>query len=106
MSSKKEALAQFHRDNIIAAAKELFAAKGIEASSMDEISAKAEYSKSTVYVYYTGKDDIYYNIVKEYMNQLYEGIADIMAQNKGFKTRYFCYLQFACLFLRKISYVL
>ena len=89
MSNKKEALTQFHRDNIITAAKELFAAKGIEATSMDEISAKAEYSKSTVYVYFTGKDDIYYSIVSEYMNLLYEGIADILAQNKGFKTRYF-----------------
>jgi AcrR family transcriptional regulator len=89
MSTKKEALAQFHRDNIIAAAKELFDAKGVEATSMDEIAAKAQYSKSTVYVYFSGKEDIYYSIVSQHINRLYEGIADILNQQKVYKNRYF-----------------
>ncbi len=89
MTNKKEALAQFHRKNIIDAAKGLFSAKGMDGTSMDDIAAKAEYSKSTVYVYFSGKDDIYYSIVLEYMAMLQCGIADCLEKNNRFEERYF-----------------
>jgi AcrR family transcriptional regulator len=89
MTNKKEALAQFHRSHIMEAAKELFSEKGLNGTSMDDIAAKAEYSKSTVYVYFTGKDDIYYSIVFEYMAMIRRGIADCLEKNHRFEERYF-----------------
>lgn len=56
---------------------------------MDDISAKADYSKSTVYVYFSGKEDILYNIVLDDMKQLGDGIAACLKQHEGFEARYF-----------------
>ena len=49
---KKELLTKFNKDNIIRAAKELFSEQGVERTTMDEIAKKADYSKSTLYVYF------------------------------------------------------
>lgn len=67
---KKEALEQFNRDNIITAAKELFDAKGVEKTTMDDIARLADYSKSTIYVYFQSKEEIYNIIVHDYMDEL------------------------------------
>lgn len=89
MATKKEALSLFHRGQILAAAKALFTEKGFEGASMDDIAAKADYSKSTVYVYFSGKEDILYNIVLDDMKKLGDGIAACLTQHKEFETRYF-----------------
>lgn len=56
--TKKEALTQFHRANIIRAAERLFLEKGIESTTMDNIAKEAEYSKATIYVYFKDKEEI------------------------------------------------
>jgi len=89
MPKKKEALAQFHQNRILATARQLFAEKGEAGTSMDEIAARAEYSKSTVYVYFTGKEDIFYHLVLQDMREMQRGIADCLAQNETFEARYF-----------------
>lgn len=89
MTTRKEALTQFHRSQIIEAAKKLFTAKGMDNTSMDEIAAAADYSKSTIYVYFSGKEDIYYSVVYEYMEMLRRGIADCIKKDDRFEKRYF-----------------
>lgn len=91
---KKEALAQFHRSHIMAAAKTLFSAKGMDGTSMDDIARRAEYSKSTIYVYFSGKDDIYYSIVHGYMAMLRRGIAECLESGTRFEERYFAICEF------------
>ena len=85
---KKEALSKFHRGQILSAAKSLFTEKGADATSMDEIAAKADYSKSTIYVYFSGKEDIFYNIVLEDMMQLRQGVQTCLAQSDTLDERY------------------
>jgi AcrR family transcriptional regulator len=94
MINKKEALIQFHRNHIMDAAKELFSVNGLGGTSMDDIAAKAEYSKSTVYVYFSGKDDIYYSIVYEYMTMLRCGIADCLEKSDQLEERYYAICDF------------
>lgn len=67
---KKEALEQFNRENILSAAKELFETKGVQSTTMDDIAELADYSKSTIYVYFKSKEDIYNSIVRDYMDIL------------------------------------
>mgnify|MGYP002783385690 CR=1 FL=1 len=56
--SKKQALTEFHRGSILAAAERLFAEKGTEKTTMDDIAREAEYSKATLYVYFQSKEEI------------------------------------------------
>ncbi len=86
---KKEALERFNRDNILTAAKELFELRGIEHTTMDDIARQADYSKSTIYVYFKSKEDIYNSIVSDYMSLLYQDLEISVAAEKDFKK---CYL--------------
>ena len=56
--SKKQALTEFHRGSILAVAERLFAEKGTERTTMDDIAREAEYSKATLYVYFQSKEEI------------------------------------------------
>ncbi len=86
---KKEALEQFNRDNILSAAKELFEKKGVENTTMDDIAKYADYSKSTIYVYFKSKDDIYNCILERYMNILACQIESDVASEKDFEKGYY-----------------
>lgn len=46
------------RDGLVAAAEELFAARGPDAVSIDEITAAADVAKGTFYTHFSDKDDI------------------------------------------------
>lgn len=56
--SKKQALTEFHRGSILAAAERLFTEKGTDKTTMDDIAREAEYSKATLYVYFQSKEEI------------------------------------------------
>lgn len=56
--SKKQALTEFHRGSILAAAERLFAERGTDKTTMDDIAREAEYSKATLYVYFQSKEEI------------------------------------------------
>ena len=87
--SKKERLSQFNRSNIISAAKELFIEKGIDQTTMDEIAKKADYSKSTIYVYFRSKEEIFDCIVLEYFQLLKFKIEEALRNTKEFPDSYF-----------------
>lgn len=86
---KKAALEQFNRDNILEAAKELFELKGVEATTMDDIAKHADYSKSTIYVYFKSKEDIYNSIVEDYMSILTGEIETCIDAETGFEDSYY-----------------
>ncbi|MBR1815811.1 MAG: TetR/AcrR family transcriptional regulator [Lachnospiraceae bacterium] len=86
---KKAALEQFNRDNILEAAKELFELKGVEATTMDDIAKHADYSKSTIYVYFKSKEDIYNSIVEDYLSILTGEIETCISADEGFEETYF-----------------
>jgi AcrR family transcriptional regulator len=55
---KRQALAEFHRGSILAAAERLFSERGTDGTTMDDIAREAEYSKATIYVYFQSKEEI------------------------------------------------
>ena len=58
MARRKKEPRSVHRDNIASVASELFAERGISATSMDDIAKAAGYSKATLYVYFENKEEI------------------------------------------------
>jgi AcrR family transcriptional regulator len=71
---KKELLAEFNRNNILKAAQHLFEKKGVVQTTVDDIAKEADYSKSTIYVYFKSKEDIYNHIVLRSMHLLKENL--------------------------------
>lgn len=86
---KKLALEQFNRDNILTAAKELFETKGVQETTMDDIALQADYSKSTIYVYFQSKEDIYNSIVVDYLDVLIHDLSIQLEQDKNFEDCYY-----------------
>lgn len=52
-----------NRKDIIDAAERVFFSKGYENSSMDELAKEAEFSKRTVYVYFSSKEQLYFEVM-------------------------------------------
>lgn len=86
---KKELLIKFNKDNIIRAARELFSEHGIERTTMDEIARRADYSKSTIYVYFKSKEEIYDHILYENMCYLKKIIEESISESKGFESNFY-----------------
>ncbi len=86
---KREALEQFNRENILTAAKELFETKGVENTTMDDIAHYADYSKSTIYVYFKSKEDIYNSIVQDYIDILIGELELCIKESPNFEESYY-----------------
>ena len=61
--SRKQKEQQVRRNYILTAAKEVFAEKGYEFSSMNEIASRAEFTKRTLYQYFADKADLYLTVL-------------------------------------------
>ncbi len=92
-SSKKDKLIAFNKNNILEAARKLFAERGMSGTSVDDIAKTANYSKSTIYIYFKNKNDIYYHIVLEYMIILRDKIQKCIEDFESFEKCYYdiCY---------------
>ena len=93
---KKESLERFNRKIIIDASKKLFSKKGVPGTTMDDIAAEADCSKSTIYVYFKSKDEIYDSIIYEYMTAMKDGFYGIV---NSFEDTEKCYYAICNMFL-------
>ncbi|RGB67282.1 TetR/AcrR family transcriptional regulator [Harryflintia acetispora] len=84
---RKEALAQFHRSQIIAAVRRLYESSGEVAVTMDDIAREAGYSKATLYVYFSGKEEIGRAIALWSMRALLETLRLAAREPGGFHER-------------------
>lgn len=53
------------RSELLAAAAEVFAERGFRDASVDEVAARAGYSKGAVYWHFSGKDDLFFALMEE-----------------------------------------
>ena len=61
--SRREREKAQHRKEIMDAAIKVFAEKGFSAATLDEIAHEAEFSKGTIYLYFSNKEDLLYSIL-------------------------------------------
>lgn len=57
-AERKEREKAQRREDIINAAERVFFAKGFDSSSVDDVAQEAELSKGTLYLYFSGKDEL------------------------------------------------
>jgi AcrR family transcriptional regulator len=73
--SKKDVLVEFRRNEILEAARRVFATIGFEAATVDDIAREAGIAKGTIYLYYRSKGDIYAAAVRAGLRELHEQVA-------------------------------
>lgn len=88
MARRKKAAEGFHKSKIAEAAGKLFVKKGIEKTTMDDISKESGYGKATLYVYFKNKDAIVSTLALESMNILNERIKSVVNENDRVETQY------------------
>ena len=80
---RKEREKEQRRNDIIDAAEEVFFEKGLNNSTMNEVSKEAELSKGTLYLYFKSKEEIYFEIKTRAINILMKMFKDSISANKN-----------------------
>jgi AcrR family transcriptional regulator len=62
-------------EEILEAALRVFADRGLAGARMDDIAAEAGISKGTLYLYFSGKDELFREAIREKLARLLEGLA-------------------------------
>lgn len=93
MARRKKESQSVHRKNISMVAEQLFMKKGIENTSMNDISRGAGYSKATLYVYFKNKEELVSVLVLESMQKLYNYMKQALESSSSTKECYerICY---------------
>lgn len=60
------------RQKLVDVARELFARKGIEATTMNDIAQASERGRRTLYTYFRNKEEIYYAVIQSELERLSE----------------------------------
>ncbi len=71
------------RDKILQNAAKLFAKNGYENVSMEEIAAKLKLNKATLYYYFKSKDEIFFMIQMQAIEQANEVLKKVLSSNAG-----------------------
>ena len=84
--SRKERERNFRRQEIINSAVKLFAEKGYEHTTLDEIAEASEFGKGTIYNYFENKEEIYLAIVEDILESHTQTIQRISDESSDFKS--------------------
>lgn len=81
--AKQAMLRHFMEDTIAQAAKEVFAERGYQRATLEEIAQRAGMSKATIYLYYKNKDGLFLQVVEELVNASTAATAQMAATPKA-----------------------
>jgi AcrR family transcriptional regulator len=70
--TRKERERRFKRQEIVRAAREVFALRGFNAATLDEIAERAEFGKGTLYSYFQSKDELFENVLADIIDEFIE----------------------------------
>lgn len=70
--TRKERERRFKRQEIVHAAREVFALRGFNAATLDEIAERAEFAKGTLYSYFQSKDELFENVLADIIDEFIE----------------------------------
>ncbi|MGE5558254.1 MAG: TetR/AcrR family transcriptional regulator [Bacillota bacterium] len=72
------------KDKILHAARKLFAHKGFENTSVDELAEEAQVAKGTIYVHFSGKGELLFAVVRHCLEEIRQTIIKLMNSNRPF----------------------
>lgn len=69
------------RQKLLEVARKLFAHKGLEATTMNDIAAASGRGRRTLYTYFRNKEDIYYAVIEEELERLSEKMDEVASMD-------------------------
>lgn len=69
------------RQKLLEVARDLFAHKGLESTTMNDIAAASGRGRRTLYTYFRNKEEIYYAVIEEELENLSEKMDAVAAMN-------------------------
>ena len=70
--NRKEREKLLRKQEILQAAKSVFAEKGFDAATMDEIALRADFSKGLIYGYFKNKEDLFASLMESEIDNLFQ----------------------------------
>lgn len=83
--TRKEREREVRKSEILSAAIKLFAEKGYEYTTLDEIAEASEFGKGTLYNYFQSKEDIYLGIIENTINAFHDMLKKVAETTDTFK---------------------
>lgn len=83
VAERQEREKEARRLAIIRAAERVFVRRGLEAATMDDIAAEAEFTKRTVYSYFASKEDLQSAVVLLHLRKLVEWFSAASGEGTG-----------------------
>ena len=94
--SRREREKLAHRHEILDAATRVFAQKGYFNATLDEVAQEAEFSKGTMYLYFSNKEDLLFSIIHDKMEGYLKTLKSTLSGEKSFKQElYECFMNAA-----------
>lgn len=78
--SRTERKKDERREKIIMAAEGLFLEKGFQNTTMNALAERADFTKKTVYSYFSSKEDLYYAVVSRWYETLLEEVKRVVGE--------------------------
>jgi AcrR family transcriptional regulator len=87
--SRREKERLSHEGEIVSAAEKLFIQNGFDKTSIDEIAREVQFTRRTIYQYFSNKEDLYYAVVLKGFRKLFEYFSTAISNGKdGFDKLY------------------
>jgi AcrR family transcriptional regulator len=85
--SRRESASGHKRDLILGAARDVFAAEGLEGASLRAIATRAGYTPAALYFHFDSKEAIYAEVLRGSLTSLGAAVARAVAKTKGPKQK-------------------
>src|SRR5580692_9877823 len=85
--TKQEVVSEFRCNEILDAARKVFAKKGFADATMDEIAAACGLAKGTLYIYFKSKRDVYLRTLQHGATELLERVTANMLGVTGVRAK-------------------
>ncbi len=88
--SRKEREYQMRREEILKAAEKIFAKNGFYNSTVAEIAKESEFAIGTLYQFFTNKEELYYTMMIEKFDLLYQTLQSEVSKISGCREKLNC----------------
>ena len=86
--TRKERDKQLRKTDLLSAAEHLFALKGYDRATMQDIAREAQYATGTAYLYFKDKESLYFSLLEEKISEMMSTIKEKTSVTKDIKEKF------------------